>query len=113
MSIINRGEVVSLVSKTAFSVPGRRDADHQHHPKIIPYIMDIFLNMTEKNVLHLLLLVVGCFIVTLVLFDLCDPTGTSYHNWLVGKANDHSKSKFSHPVTYTSDKKKSDDKKSK
>jgi hypothetical protein len=75
--------------------------------------MDIFLNMTEKNVLHLHLLVVGCFIVTLVLYDLCDPTGTSYHNWLVGKANDHSKSKFSHPVTYTSDKKKSDDKKSK
>ena len=99
--------MVSLFSKTAFAtiLPSTSPKNYS--------IMDIFLNMTEKNVLHLLLLVVGCFIVTLVLFDLCDPTGTSYHNWLVGKANDHSKSKFSHPVTYTSDKKKSDDKKSK
>jgi hypothetical protein len=99
--------VVSLVSKTAFELLTIKTSPKNYS------IMDIFLNMTEKNVLHLLLLVVGCFIVTLVLFDLCDPTGTSYHNWLVGKANDHSKSKFSHPVTYTSDKKKSDDKKSK
>ena len=100
--------MVSLVSKTAFELLTINILVPKNYS-----IMDIFLNMTEKNVLHLLLLVVGCFIVTLVLFDLCDPTGTSYHNWLVGKANDHSKSKFSHPVTYTSDKKKSDDKKSK
>jgi hypothetical protein len=65
--------------------------------------MDFISNMTEQNVLHLLLAIVGCFIVVLVMFDLCDPTGTSYHNWLVGKKNDRSKSKFSHPVTYKSD----------
>ena len=68
--------------------------------------MDFLTSVTEKNVLHLLLAVVGCAIVTLVLFDIFDPTGTSYHNWLVGKANDRAPSKFSHPVTYESDDKK-------
>jgi hypothetical protein len=42
------------------------------------------MNFTELNFLHLLLAVVGGFIFVLVLLDICDKDGMSYHRWLTG-----------------------------
>jgi len=52
-------------------------------------------NLTEMNVLHLMIFVVGSFFTLLVIADLCDPRGTSYHNFLMGKKNDEAPSKYS------------------
>ena len=52
-------------------------------------------NMFEEiDILHVMMFIVGSFITILVLFDICDPTGMSYHNYLMGKKDDNDPSKW-------------------
>ena len=73
--------------------------------------------MDELSLLHILLAVVGSFIVLLVLLDIFDKDGMSYHRWLTGDKYKNIKPKKKEGTTTTTEKtekttekKKTDDK---
>ena len=81
---------------------------HSHLPLHLPS------NMDELSLLHILMAVGGSFIVLLVLLDIFDKDGMSYHRWLTGDKykNVKPKKKEGTPSTEktTEKKKKTDDK---